>query len=179
MRTRKYQHVHLLLCARDTEWINSDADKLEWRSVSSFSRPHLKGISECDAEKFIKAWGVLGNEGLGKLNGLSPLEAKNCLLQSSHNEEINEPEEGALLGALLATRYGDELYDHVREMLRRLQNIPLYHETLLDAFAYIVAMHSEKMFFCLNLLWRSFITARLRRLRKIFWDRWGMRLPVR
>ncbi|NBH14440.1 hypothetical protein D3Z36_09690 [Lachnospiraceae bacterium] len=147
MKRRKYQHIHFLLCARDTDWINSDADKLDWRSVSSFSRPHLKGISEEDAERFIGAWSALGNEGLGKLKGLSAVEAKKRLLQSSQNEEINEPDEGALLGAMLATRYGDELHDHVRAMLRRLEKIPLYHETLLNAFAYIVAMHSEKLFF--------------------------------
>lgn len=147
MKRRKYQHVHFLLCTRDTDWINSDADKLDWRSVSSFSRPRLKGISEEDAERFIDAWKALGNEGLGKLKGLSTVEAKKRLLQSSRNEEINEPDEGALLGAMLATRYGDELHDHVREMLRRLEKIPLYHETLLDAFAYIVAMHSEKLSF--------------------------------
>lgn len=146
MQRRKYQHVHFLLCARDTDWINSDADKLDWRSVSSFSRPRLKGISEDDAERFIKAWSALGNEGLGKLKGLSAVEAKKTLLQSSQNEEINEPDEGALLGAMLATRYGDELHDHVRAMLRRLEKIPLYHDTLLNAFAYIVAMHSEKLF---------------------------------
>lgn len=147
MKRRKYQHVHFLLCARDTDWINSDADKLDWRSVASFSRPRLKGISEEDAERFIDAWKALGNEGLGKLKGLSRSEAKKRLLQSSRNEEINDPDEGALLGAMLATRYGDELHDHVRTMLRRLEKIPLYHETLLNAFAYIVAMHSEKLFF--------------------------------
>ncbi len=68
-------------------------------------------------------------------------------MQSSRNEEVNDPDEGALLGAMLATRYGDELHDHVRTMLRRLEEIPLYHETLLNAFAYIVAMHSEKLNF--------------------------------
>ena len=147
LKRRKYQHVHFLLCARDTDWINSDADRLDWRSFVSFSRPRLKGISEEDAERFIDAWKDLGDEGLGKLKGLSPEEAKERLLQSSHNEEVLEPDEGALLGAMLATRYGDELYDHVRELLRRLNKIPLYNETLLNAFAYIVAMHSEKMFF--------------------------------
>ncbi len=147
VKRRKHQHIHFILCARDTDWINSDADKLDWRSVSSFSRPRLKGISEEDAERFIDAWSALGNEGLGKLKGLSAEEAKKRLLQSSQNEKINEPDEGALLGAMLATRYGDELHDHVREMLRRLKKIPLYHETLLNAFAYIVAMHSEKLFF--------------------------------
>ncbi len=147
LKRRRYQHVHFLLCARDTDWINSDADKMDWRSVASFSRPRLKGISEEDAERFIDAWQAMGNEGLGKLKGLSAVEAKKRLVKSSRNEEINEPDEGALLGAMLATRYGDELHDHVRTMLRRLDTIPLYHETLLNAFAYIVAMHSEKLFF--------------------------------
>lgn len=147
IQRRKCQHIHFILATRDIDWINSDADKLDWRNVSNFSRPHLKGISEEDAERFIDAWSVLGNDGLGKLKGLSAAEAKRRLLQSSKNEEINEPDEGALLGAMLATRYGDDLHDHVRTMLRRLEKIPLYHETLLDAFAYIVAMHSEKLFF--------------------------------
>lgn len=147
LKLRKYQHVHFLLCTRDTDWINSDADRLEWRSMGSFSRPRLKGINKEDAGRFIDAWKALGDEGLGKLKGLSDTEAKKRLIQSSRNEEISEPDEGALLGAMLATRYGDELHDHVRAMLRRLEQIPLYQETLLNAFAYIVAMHSEKLYF--------------------------------
>lgn len=147
LKQRKYQHVHFLLCARDTDWMNSEADKLQWRSMASFTRPRLKGINEEDAGKFIDAWEALGNDGLGKLKGLSAAEAKKRLIQFSRNEEMNEPDEGALLGAMLATRYGDGLHDHVREMLRRLKEIPLYHETLLDAFAYIVAMHSKKLYF--------------------------------
>lgn len=147
LKLRKYQHIHFLLCTRDTDWINSDADRLDWRSIASFSRPRLKGISEEDAGRFIDAWKVLGDEGLGKLTGLSEAEAKKRLVQSSRNEEINEPDEGALLGAMLATRYGDGLHDHVRAMLRRLEEISLYHETLLNAFAYIVAMHSERLYF--------------------------------
>ncbi len=76
LKLRKYQHIHFLLCARDTDWINSKADKLQWRSMANFSRPHLKGISEKDAERFIDAWKELGDEGLGKLKGLSAEEAK-------------------------------------------------------------------------------------------------------
>lgn len=147
IKMRKCQHIHLILSARDTDWINSDADKLQWAGMASFSRPRLKGICEEDAEKFIDAWKELGDEGLGKLKGLSTEEAKKQLMQYSKNEEINEPDEGALLGAMLMTRYGNELHNHVREMLRRLNEIPLYRETLLNAFSYIVAMHSEKMNF--------------------------------
>ncbi len=179
IKRRKYQHVHFLLCARDTDWINSDADKKEWRSVASFSRPRLKGINEEDAERVIDAWQAMGNEGLGKLKGLSKIEAKKRLLKSSRNEELNEPDEGALLGAMLATRYGDELHDHVRTMLRRLEKIPLYQETLLDAFAYIVAMHSEKLFFLSKPVMAQLYNCKEGDVKKIFWDHWGMKLPVR
>ena len=44
LKKRKYQHIHFLICARDTDWINSDADKQQWRSVSNFSRPRLKAL---------------------------------------------------------------------------------------------------------------------------------------
>lgn len=147
LRQRKLQNVHFLLCSRDTDWINSEAGKFPWGSSASFSRRSLKGIREEDAGRIVTAWKALGDEGLGRLKGLSAEAAKKQLVQSSLNAERNDPDEGALLGAMLATRYGDELHNHVREMLWRLNEIPLNKVTLLDAFVYIVAMHSEKLYF--------------------------------
>lgn len=147
LKNRKKSHVHFLLCTRDTDWINSAADKLPWHNMASFGRPRLKGISEEDAGRFVRAWEKFGDDGLGKLRGLNEAEARKRLLLSSQNEESSAPKEGALLGAMLATRYGDDLHNHVREMLRRLEEMPLRNRTLLDAFSYIVAMHSEKLFF--------------------------------
>lgn len=147
LRQRKTQNVHFLLCARDTDWINSEAEKLPWSDSASFSRRALKGIREEDAGRIVTAWKALGDEGLGKLKGLSLRDAKIQLVQFSLNAERNDPDEGALLGAMLATRYGDELHNHVREMLRHLDEKPLNNGTLLGAFVYIVAMHSEKQYF--------------------------------
>lgn len=149
LKQRKSRHVHLLLCARDTDWINSEADNQPWSEAASFSRHCLRGIREKDAEKIVTAWKELGDEGLGRLKGLSTEEAKERLVQSSRNEERKGVGEGALLGAMLATRYGEELHNHVREMLRRLREMPMEkgRDTLLDAFVYIVAMHSEKLHF--------------------------------
>jgi len=148
LKTRESQHVHLMLCTRDIDWSNSKSDKLQWREYSDYSTYKLRGIGKEDAGKIVDAWGKLGEKGLGKLKELSLSEAVEKLLLSSKNEEgKNEPEEGALLGAMLTTRYGDELHNHVRNMLLRLQAVPVGDETLLNAFAYIVAMHSEKLYF--------------------------------
>lgn len=145
---REHQHIHFMLCSRDVDWKNSESSRLQWGNFSNFSVHKLRGINEKDAEKIVKAWSALGEKGLGKLKSLTMVEAKEQLILSSKNEEKeNGPEEGALLGAMLSTRYGNELYSHVRDMLLRLQEIPIYHETLLNAFAYIVAMHSEKLYF--------------------------------
>ena len=147
LRQRKLQTVHFLLCSRDTDWFNSEAEKLPWTSSVSFSRRTLKGIQEEDAGRIVTAWKALGDEGLGRLKGLSTEAAKQKLVESSLDAERNDPDESALLGAMLATRYGDELHNHVREMLRNLNEKPLNKVTLLDAFVYIVAMHSEKLYF--------------------------------
>lgn len=142
------QHVHFLLCARDVDWNNSSSSVLQWREYSDYSNYRLRGVGKEDADKIINAWGRWGEKGLGRLKGLSTSAAVEKLLLSSKDEEgKNEPEEGALLGAMLTTRYGDDLHNHVRNMLLRLKAVPVGKETLLDAFSYIVAMHSEKLYF--------------------------------
>ncbi|MDE7351673.1 MAG: hypothetical protein K2O06_01280 [Acetatifactor sp.] len=76
------------------------------------------------------AWKALGDEGLGRLKGLSTEAAKQKLVESYLDAERNDPDESALLGAMLATRYGDELHNHVREMLYFLSKpvmAQLYH----------------------------------------------------
>lgn len=138
-------NVHFLICMRDIDWSNCNTQHFKWESLPGYSREKICGISERDAEIFIHAWTEFGDRGLGKLKGLDREAAKMRLLAASCSEEQKDPEEGALLGAMLLTRYGDELQNHVRKILQRLMKIKLYNETLLDAFAFIVAMHSEKM----------------------------------
>ncbi len=141
------RNIHFLICARDIDWKNTESQKLPWSKLSNYSIFKLRGIDEKDAEKIVQAWERLGENGLGMLKGLSASEAKMRLVSASQNEERKEETEGALLGAMLSTRYGQDLHNHVREMLLRLQEIPLGEGTLLNAFTYIVAMHSEKLYF--------------------------------
>lgn len=167
LAAREKHYVHFLLCARDTDWNNSESDSLQWRDFSSYKSYKLRGIDEKDADKIVTAWEKLGEKGLGKLKDLSLSDAKERLVWSSKNEETkNGSDEGALLGAMLTTRYGDELHDHIREMLLRLQAIPLKSETLLYAFAYIVAMHSEKLYFLSKTVMAQIYNIELREVKK-------------
>ncbi|MDE6388082.1 MAG: metallophosphoesterase [Lachnospiraceae bacterium] len=153
------RHVHLLLCTRILDWKNCKANQLQWNSYSSYSRYKLRGIEEEDAKEIVTAWANLGKKGLGKLSELSIPEAAEQLCLSAKDEmDKDDSDEGALLGAMLTARYGEELNVHVYEMLSRLKEIylqktPLKGRTLLDAYAYIAAMHSEG----LNLLYKDVI----------------------
>ncbi|MDE6846594.1 MAG: metallophosphoesterase [Lachnospiraceae bacterium] len=151
---KREQHVHFLLCARDIDWSHSKASKQPWDSYSDYRHYKLRGIDEEDAKEIINAWASLGEKGLGKLSDLGIPEAIEQLCLSSKDEKNrNDLKEGALLGAMFAARYGEELKEHVRKMLLRLKEISIKRGTLLDAYAYIVAMHSER----LNLLYKEVI----------------------
>lgn len=118
---KREKHVHLLMCARDIDWHNSDSGKMPWRNYASYRVFRMRGITENDAEKIVRSWGNLGEEGLGRLNNLSLEDAKKELCESATNEiSKNEPEEGALLGAMLTVRHGEELQEHIYNMLLRL-----------------------------------------------------------
>ncbi len=151
------RHVHLLLCARKMDWKNSKADQCSWNTYSSYSRYKLRGIEEEDAKEIVTAWAALGKKGLGKLIDLSIPEATRKLCLSAKDEmDKGDSDEGALLGAMLTARYGEELDEHVRNMLLRLREIKLQKSkgtTLLDVYAYIAAMHSEG----LDLLYKEVI----------------------
>ncbi len=147
----------MLLCARKMDWKNSKADQYSWNTYSSYSRYQLRGIEEEDAKEIVTAWAALGKKGLGKLSDLSIPEATRKLCLSAKDEmDKGDSDEGALLGAMLTARYGEELDEHVRNMLLRLREIKLQKSkgtTLLDVYAYIAAMHSEG----LDLLYKEVI----------------------
>lgn len=151
------RHVHLLLCARKMDWKNSKADQYSWNTYSSYSRYQLRGIEEEDAKEIVTAWANLGKQGLGRLSDMSIPEAARKLCLSAKDEmDKGDSDEGALLGAMLTVRYGEELDEHVRNMLSRLREIKLQKSkgtTLLDVYAYIAAMHSEG----LDLLYKEVI----------------------
>jgi hypothetical protein len=57
-------------------------------------------------------------------------------------------EEGALLGALLITRHGEDMRGHVRSMLVSLGRNPIFGQlSLRDVYAMIAGMHAENLLF--------------------------------
>ncbi|GBC62859.1 hypothetical protein DENIS_3843 [Desulfonema ishimotonii] len=135
--------IQFLLCCRDTDWISARANEWNWNSYCSFTEKRMRGISSEDCDKIIEGWDQLGADGMGRLYGLDLKEAANRLLIASKSEEQKYEKEGAFYGAMLRVRIGDELKNHLIILLNRLKEKQILKTNLLEAFAYIVAMHSE------------------------------------
>ncbi len=134
--------VIYLFCSRDTDWIASGGANVDWPTICSLHKVKLRGLSKQDAEMVVAAWREFGDRGLGNLQGLPPHIALEKLLQQAREEAHFE--EGAFLGALLRTRIGQGLREHVRLLLERFEHrTGAKHRRLIDAFAYICAVHSE------------------------------------
>lgn len=133
--------IHFLLCARKTDWHGVDGHKLALEMHGALKEVPLRGITQEDATVIVKAWSECGEEGLGKLAGLATDEAAKNLVQAATSDTYAQ--DGAFLGAMLQTRYGDMLKDHIKDLLGRLQKRKAPGGTLMRAFAYIVALHAE------------------------------------
>lgn len=138
--------VHFLLASRDTDWISSRAGRLAWASVCPFRQVRLAGLEEEDATKIVGAWTEFGQQGLGDLAKSAESARVKKLLDAVYAEA--ESSEGAFYGGLLRVRIGDDLRGHARLLLERLgeRTIPSGGK-LVDAFAYISAMHAESLGF--------------------------------
>lgn len=140
--------VCFLLCCRDIDWYATEKGKKHpWQDNIDFKKHEISGIDLIDATLVVTAWNAYGQEGMKKLWGLSIDDAALALVKASKDEEEHGREDGAFLGAMLKLRYADDLREHVAAILDRLlksQNV--YGKiALLDAFAYIAAMHAENL----------------------------------
>jgi hypothetical protein len=138
--------VHFLLCSRSLDW---RAEVREMSSItigSNYQELTLRGIDRPDAELIVKAWGELGQEGLGALALVQPEFAVESLIDAARNQEA-EDDEGALFGAMLKLRYGERLKDRLRSILYKLSEMQTAARPLLDAYTMIVAMHAEGLRF--------------------------------
>ncbi len=140
--------IQFLLCCRDSDWLATEAHEWQWKDhVTTYVEKRLRGISLEDSELIIKGWSQYGTKGLGTLSGLDIKEAASRLYYASKSEEVEYETEGAFLGAMLRVRIGNELKTHVKALLLRLKERNVSNDTtLMDAFAYIAAMHSEQLF---------------------------------
>lgn len=146
VRKQNRRDVQFLLCCRDTDWIAARADSLDWHRYAELIEMPLRGLTSEDARKIVAAWARLGLKGLGRLENLDPEAAAEQLFAAARDDSANQ-QEGAFLGAMLRTRFGRDLNQHVKVLLGRLngQSTPGYAETLMEAFAYIAVPHAENV----------------------------------
>lgn len=159
-------HIHFLLVARDTDWNDQKLEKLKWslEFSKSYREKKLSGLIPEDAKQIVSAWANYHEDGLGKLAKLSIEEATQQLLTEAKSEA---KQDGAFFGALLRVRYGDDFKRHIKKLLDRLKErqIKDCKYTLLEAFAYIAAMHSENQLFLSTLVLANVLNIELGKLR--------------
>lgn len=132
--------VHFLLACRDSTWI-SRGGQLIWSSTK-FHNERISGITLSDAEIIIKSWSAYGDEGLGTLAN-TPKTRRAEILKKYADQEVEKGSSGALFGALLIVRHGDDLYDHAKTLVSKLDTIEIDSgKTLKDAIIYIAIMHA-------------------------------------
>lgn len=139
--------VHVILAAREADWTllgNTDA---QWQAVADFQRVVLSGIDEADARCIAETWAAWGDEAMGHLRGSSVEEAARAL-HGHAREFATRKEEGALLGALLMTREGEDYRQRVARLMEPLREAEgIGQHTLLTIYAMIVAMHAENQLY--------------------------------
>jgi len=161
-RKAERRDIQFLLCCRDSDWLAADANQWPWKDYVIYIEKRMRGITLEDSEIIVRGWSQFGSKGLGNLSGLGFNEAVDRLFLASKTEEERYQDEGAFLGAMLRVRIGDELKLHVKSLLLRLKEREVNNETLMDAFAYIVAMHSEQVFILTKEILAEILTCKLR-----------------
>jgi len=163
--------VHFLLSARHTDWRNTKVTTPQWGRMSGYHESELRGLDDDDAARVVDAWSAYQEKGLGRLAGLPKADAVKRLVTETRSEKSRE--DGAFFGALLRLRFGEELKVHVKKLLDRLHNreiLPGNSSTLLEAFAYIAAMHAENKLFLSKMVLSKVLGVNQRELRsKVLW----------
>ena len=142
--------IHLLLGSRDSDWSSVGGFTFAWSRYLPTKIHRLRGINRPDAVSVIQSWERLGIGALGSLASLPNTEARISALMNAAADERNS-EDGAFLGALLKTRYGEGLVDHIRELLIRLSQRRIYSwrsdvdDSLLDAFFLVALPHAANV----------------------------------
>lgn len=135
--------VHFLLACRDSAWIASSAVNLKWSSAQ-FKQERLTGLTQGDAELIVTAWAAYGNDGLGALSNTAPTRRATIFKEYADQESRKTAGNGALFGALLLVRHGEDLHEHARSLVDKLESVSIGGDlTLKDAITYIAIMHAE------------------------------------
>lgn len=163
--------VSFLFAARHTDWRNLSVTPAQWERLPSYVQFELSGLSRTDAQLVVQAWAAFGDKGLGKLSGCEPADAAERLVEESRRGKSTQ--DGAFFGALLRLRMGEDLRMHVKRLLDRLHDRRIFSQsktTLLDAFAYIAAMHAENRLFLSKVVLADVLGVEQKQLRsKVLW----------
>jgi hypothetical protein len=115
--------------------------------VADFRQEPMPGLDEVDATRIVEGWRAFGDVAMGRLRGVDVVAAAKAL-HGHANEHAARPGEGALLGALLFTRQGEELKDRVRSLVAPLKGKQgTKGHDLRDIYAMIAAMHAENQLY--------------------------------
>ncbi len=145
--------VHLLLAARDADWHIKRLVPGMWQPFADFHSEPLSGLDETDARRIVEGWRAWGDEAMGRLKGRSEDDAVKALLGHARDLAVQK-EAGELLGALLITRQGEDMREHVRTLVNGLGRDPVIKtHSLRDIYAMVAAMHAENQLY----LSRSFL----------------------
>ena len=133
--------IRFLLACRDTDWFSTNAHRWDWISFSDFSKETVEGLSQEDAQLITESWQYFNSSRTDKLKSLGLDEAAKQLYLAAHKKASRK--EGSVIGAVLQVRFGDDLTEHVKALMKRFsdRDIPGGGNLLL-AFAYISAMHA-------------------------------------
>ncbi len=157
--------IHFLMTCRDTDWRGAKGDQLPWPQFTTLSEKRLRGLTLDDAKLIVHAWNDFGARGMGKLSSLTLDEAAARLTEEARLE--NYSDEGAFLGAMLRTRFGEEIKAHVTELLLRLDERPGPKGSLMNAFAYIAAAHAENVMVLTKQILAEALDCKLRDIKRL------------
>jgi predicted MPP superfamily phosphohydrolase len=139
--------VHVLLAARDAEWQIKRLVPGMWQPTVNFHTEVLAGLDEEDARHIVVGWLAWGDQAMGRLKGRSEHDAVTALLGHARDLATRQ-EDGELLGALLVTRQGEDMRDHVRTLVNGLGRNPVIKTySLRDIYAMVAAMHAENQLY--------------------------------
>jgi hypothetical protein len=139
--------LHLILAAREADWVLRGLNDGMWQGAANYRRMPLVGLDEEDARRITEGWGAWGPAAMGRLQGQTSENAASILLEKARTLSAKK-EQGTLLGALLMVREGEEIRERVgRLMAPWATESGIKGRSLLDIYAAIVAMHAENQLY--------------------------------
>ncbi|MFW2581056.1 metallophosphoesterase family protein [Aliarcobacter butzleri] len=142
-KSKKEFNIHFLLSCRETDWNESEGNKVDWKLLCNYKSVILGKLNLEESRKIVSLWSNYQKRGLKDMYGLTIEEA--ALKLQKATEDVRGKGDGAFLGGMLKVRFSNGLKDHVRNILLNLKDkkIDSSSYTLLDAYSIIAFMHIE------------------------------------